>query len=170
MNSTKEILEQLETPIDVQRLISKLPFDLDNLDQANNENPRLYLEAARYLTWAVLEKARAETKLETAEAQLYVSLKDSPTKQTDKAITAMVASSKDIVKLKQKAYLAKASEVWAKQLVEAYNKRQEVLNNITRIRTAEVSNALRVVKEKAALTTVRQEAEKMRRRFDPEQE
>lgn len=171
MNNTKEILEQLETPVDVKRLIDRLPFDLDNLEQANVENPRLFLEAARYQTWAVLEKGRADVKLETKEAELYVDFKDRKVeKQTDKELVAKVASAPDVIKLKQRVYLAKASEVWAKQLVEAYNHRQQVLNNITKIRTAEVSNALRAVKEKAAMSTVRQEAERMRRRYDQEQE
>lgn len=168
MNSTKEILQQLETPVDVERLIEKISFDLDNFEQANVEQPRLYLEAGRYLTWAVLEKARAEVKLETREAELWVKLKDSPEKQTDKSIIANVAANREIVKLKQRLYLAKASEVWAKQLVEGYNHRQQVLNNITKIRTAETSNALRVVKEKAQVSMVKQEAERMRRKYDRE--
>jgi len=169
MNNTEEILELLDKPVDVERLIEKLSFDLDNFEQANLEQPRLYLEAGRYLTWAVLEKARAEVRQESREAELWVKLKQSPEKQTDKSLQANIAASREILKLKQRVYLAKASEVWAKQLVESYNHRQQVLNNITKIRTAETSNALRIVKEKAVMSTVRQEAERMRQRLDREQ-
>lgn len=168
MNSTKDILKTLETPVDVGALIESLPFDLDNFEQVNREQPGLYLEASRFLTWAVLEKGRADVKLETREAEIGLDLRKGE-KVTDKAVLAQVAADPEIVKLKQKVYLAKASEVWAKQLVETFNHRQQAINNITRIRTAETTNALRSVKERAEVLTVRREAERMRQKYDREQ-
>lgn len=165
--NTKDIIERLKNPVDIEQLIDKLSFDLDNFEQANLEQPPLYLEAGRYLTWTVLEKARAEVKLETRTAEVAINWRKAE-KLTDKGVASMVESAPEVVKLKQQLYLAKASEVWAKQLVEAYTHRLQVLNNITKIRTAETSSALRAIKERDQVRMVRQEAVRMRQKYDRE--
>lgn len=175
MNKTVEILEQLETPVDIQRLVKKLSFDLENFEQANSEQPRLYLEAGRYMTLAVLRKARAEIALETKQAEYGVTLREKKTALggkgiTDKAVLSIIDTSEEIIKLKRKASLTKAMEVWAKQLVEAYNHRLQVLNNITKIRSAETSSNIRSVKEQSAVDSLRRKAEEVRKRRDDKDE
>ena len=63
----------------------------------------------------------------------------------------------DIRKAKKRFAAARAMEVWAKQLLEAYNHRLQVLSNITKIRTGEMATELRAVKEKAAIDDMARE-------------
>jgi hypothetical protein len=167
-NTTNEILALVEREVNVKRLVDKLSFDLENFEQANLEQPKLYLEAGRYRTWAVLEKGRAEVRLETGMAKYGLELRERKSDRglTEKAIAEMVASSKDIVKLKQRVYMAKATDEWARQLLEAYNQRLEVLKNITKIRSGEMATELRSVKEKAAVDTMRRTQERARRELE----
>ncbi len=175
MNKTSEILEQLEKPVDVKRLMDKLSFALDNFEQANAEQPRLYLEAGRYCTMAVLRKARAEIRLETTQAEYGVRLRQKKQELgsksiTDKAVQSVIDSSEEIIQLKTKSAMSKSMEVWAKQLVEAYNHRLQVLNNITKIRSAETSSNIRTAKEEAEVKQIRQKAREVRRRLEEEDE
>src|SRR5580765_4874402 len=153
MNDPKEILRWLENPVNVKRLVTKLSFDLDGFEMANLEQPSLNLEAGRYLTQAVLEKVRAELKLEVGTAEIAQNIRDryEGSKLTEKALAERLALDKEGITLKRNAYLAKTTEVWAKQLLEAYNQRLQVLSNITKIRTGEMATNLRVVKEEAAV-------------------
>lgn len=168
MNDPKEILRWLETPVNLKRLVDKLSFDLDGFESANLEQPSLNLEAGRYLTQAVLGKARAELKLEIGMADLAQAIRDNaPEKMTEKAVAERLALAKEGIDLKRKAYLAKTTETWAKQLLEAYNQRLQVLSNITKIRTGEIASNLRAVKEEAAVRSmdrVKRDAEEARRR------
>lgn len=170
MNDAREILELLERPVDVRRLMKELAFDLDGFEEANRRQPRLFLEAGRYLTAAVLNKARAENRLESLKAEEGLRLRgkktDGKKSLTEKAIEDVVNTNPQISKSKQTYYLAKAAEVWAKQLLEAYNHRLQVLSNITRIRTGEMATELRAVKEKAAVDDMRERAEKVRRSME----
>lgn len=168
MNETKDIVQQLEKPVDVKLLIDKLSFDADDFDQANLEQPKLRLEAGRYRTWAVLEKARSEFRVEIVEAELGIELRDGKEekKLTEKAIQQNVVVSKDYRQARRMAYLAKATEEWAKQLTEAYDQRLMVLNNIVKIRTGEMASNLRSVKEKAAVDVMMKKAERLRRNLD----
>ena len=163
MNTTQEVLEQLERPVDVGKLIKKLTFDLDNFEQANLEQPRLSLEAGRYFTWAVLEKAKAEFRLELEEANLGSSIRSDGAKRTEKSIADSIVLSPSIREKKKLLRLAKASEVYAKQLLEAFQQRLQVLNNITKLRASETATELRAMKEKAAVEEMSRKADRIRR-------
>lgn len=163
-----EITELLAAPIDVRRLVSKLAFNLDNFEQANMEQPRLYLEAGRYRTKAALDKARAELQLEVTMAETGAQWRERPTSgkaMTEKAIADKITLNKEVIKLRQRAYMAKVTEEWAKQLLEAYSQRLMVLGIIGKVRSSEIASELRAVKEQAAIQVVRREAEKVRRKL-----
>lgn len=169
----KEILEILRAPVDVRRLINRLAFDLDNFDRANMEQPRLSLEAGRYRTQAALLRARVELQLETKQAELGVQLRrrgeGAKKAPTDKAITSKVVLDPEVQALRKRLYLAEATEIWSKQLAEAYQyQRLAVLKVIGEIRASELASELRTVKEKGALDIVRRAAEKARSRFEQE--
>ncbi len=173
MNDAREILELLERPVDVRKLMKELSFDLDALEDANRRQSRLFLEAGRYLTGCVLQKARAENQLETTVAETGLKLraeKMESTKKglTEKAIEDVVNTSKEVRRCKQTFAMAKAAETWGKQLLEAYNHRLQVLGNLTKIRTGEMATSLRAVKEKAVVDDMERRADKVRRSFEDE--
>ena len=172
MIDSKEVLELLDKPVDVRRLIKELAFDLENFEEANRMQPRLFLEAGRYLTSAVLQKSKTENKLETMIAETGLKLRREKIKGknslTDKGIIDMVNGNPEVATLKNRFAITKAMEVWAKQLLEAYNHRLTVLSNITRIRTGEMATQLREVKEKAAVDDMRRRADKVRRSMEDE--
>jgi hypothetical protein len=168
-----EILEILRRPVDVRRLMSRLAFDTDNFEQANMEQPRLSLEAGRYRTQAALDRARLELQLETKQAELGVQLRrrgeGAKKAPTDKSIQSRVILDPEVQRLRKRLYLAEASEVWAKQLAEAYQyQRLAVLKVIGDIRASEIASELRSVKERAAVDVVHRAAQKVRERYDRE--
>lgn len=170
MNDPQEILDLLEKPVDIQKLIKELTFFLDEFEEANRRQPRLFLEAGKYLTGAVLQKAQAENRLETLIAEEGLKLRAKKVAgekgYTDKGIADLVNANLDIRKAKKRFAVARAMEVWAKQLLEAYNHRLQVLSNITKIRTGEMATELRAVKEKAAIDDMARRADKVRKSYE----
>lgn len=169
----KEILEILRAPVNVRRLIDRLAFDADNFERANLEQPRLSLEAGRYRTQAALLRARLELQLETQEAALGVQLRrkgeGAKRAPTEKAVSSKIILNPEIQSLRKRLYLAETTEIWSKQLAEAYQyQRLAVLKIIGDVRASEIASELRTVKEKGALDIVRRAAEKMRSRFENE--
>jgi hypothetical protein len=167
MNQIQEVLEWLEKPVDIKRLVRELAFSLEDFEEANRLQPRLFLEAGRYLTGAVLQKSRAETQLETQIAKEGLTLRELKASGkrgtiTDKGIADMVNSNDDVLKLKRKVSVANANEVWAKQLLKAYDQRLTVLSNITKIRTGEMATELRAVKERSAISEMRRTVDRIR--------
>lgn len=167
----KEVLEILRAPVNVQRLVDRLAFDADNFERANLEQPRLSLEAGRYRTQTALLRARTELQLETKQAELGVQLRrraeGAKKAPTDKSVQSKVILDPEVQALRKRLYLAEATEVWAKQLAEAYQyQRLAVLKIIGDIRASEIASELRTVKERAAVDGVRRAAEKVRSRFD----
>lgn len=167
----KEVLEMLRAPVDVRRLIDRLAFDVDNFERANMEQPRLSLEAGRYRTQAALLKARLELQLETREADLGIALrkKSEHAKRapTEKALSGRIVLDPEVQVLRKRLYLAEITEIWAKQLAEAYQyQRLAVLKVIGDIRASEIANELRTVKEKAAVDGLRRQAERVREKYD----
>ena len=165
MNDVKEIVELLDEGVDLKKLLEEVSFDLDNFEQANLMQPRLYLQAAKYYTWAVLQKGRTDFALEVRSAELALQLREKLEKVTETRIAQELTTDKEIQTLRKKVYLAKTADVWAKQLLEVYSHRLQVLGNITKIRTGEMSNELRSMKEKAAVKELRTRTEKLRRRI-----
>ena len=161
MNQIQEVLEWLEKPVDIRQLVRELAFSLDDFEDANRRQPRLFLEAGKYLTGAVLQKSRAETQLETEVAKTGLRLRELK-KSTDKGIADMVNADEAVLKLKKKVSVANANAVWAKQLLAAYDQRLTVLSNITKIRTGEMATELRAVKERSAIDEMRRTVDRIR--------
>jgi hypothetical protein len=172
MNDSREVLDLLQKPVDIQKLIKEIMFDLDNFEEANRRQPRLFLESGKYLTGAVLQKARAENRLESLIAEKGLEIREQKTNGkkgfTDKGVADLVNADPFIRKAKRNYAVARAMEVWAKQLLEAYNHRLQVLSNITKIRTGEMATELRAVKERAAVDDIARKAEKVRKKYEDE--
>ena len=165
MNNTKEVLEIIKEGVDLEKLMDEVSFDLDTFEQANLQQPRLYLEAGKYRTWSVLKKVRADFQLEIKTAEIALELRNKLDKPTEGRINQELSTNEDVQQLRKSAYMAKVADEWAKQLLEVYAHRLQVLNNITKIRTGEMATELRAIKEKAAVDDLRKEANKVRRKI-----
>lgn len=166
------ILEQVDVEIDVEKLIRKLPFDVDNFESAAMEQPTLYLQAGRYRAKCLLNRARVELAMDTAKASASLALRkpQDEKKPTEKAIENRVLTSSDVVTLRKKFYIAQTAEEWSRQLVEAYRQRLLVLKIVGDSRNSEISAELRAVKNRSAVDAVRREADKVRKSYEREDE
>lgn len=58
-----DLIELLQSPVDVKRLVRKLKFSIDDLESAAEEQPRLRLEAGKFKAQMGLNKASSKRKL-----------------------------------------------------------------------------------------------------------
>lgn len=172
MNPLNEILEFVEKPVDVRRLIERLSFDLDNFEDEGRKQPRLYLEAGRYHTQIVLRRARLELQTEALEAELGIGYKKTVSTDkkplTDKGVANRVQINPERLKAREKLALAEATEVWSKQLLEAYRQREQMLKMVGGMRQSEISSELRAAKEKGIVDQMNKRAKRVRDEFDGE--
>lgn len=172
MNPTNEILEFVQKPVEVRGLMKRLSFDLDNFELEGKQQARLYLEAGRYHTQAVLRRARLELRTEALEADLGIQYKSKVTKDkkplTDKAVSNRVQTNPDRIAAREKLALAEATEVWSKQLLEAFRQREQMLKMVGGMRQSEISSELRSVKEKGIVDQMAKKAKRVRDEYEEE--
>lgn len=163
----------LNAPVNLKKLIAKIAFDADLLEKAALEQPGLYLEASRYRTLKMRKKARAFLQRDMIKAELGLQYRRK-SKDGEKLREGEI---KDSALLDPKSRAAQEAadraveeEEWAKGLVEVFRQRLSVLKVVADIRNAEMASEIRHAKEQMATAGMRRAAERVREKFDTEEE
>lgn len=155
--------ELFDAPVDVKKLVSKLPFDEDGLEEAAMENAGLLFEAGRYRLQAMRRKSKATRIYDRAfaEARLVGRRKKDSTgkKVTESAVADIAQISKDVIHYRISMEEAAAQEELSKTLLECFRQRRDMLRGIIEIRSSETSARLRQVRG----NMMKDEAEKLHR-------
>lgn len=170
-HSDRELLKSLTKPVDVHRLIDKLSFDLDGLEEASMNQPKLRLRAGRLQVQMMLRKAQLKRNLAALIGKKSIHIRHKHgNNYTATAIKNELGYDSEVRHAQRKLDEAEALEEYAKDLTEAYGERSKTLFNLVKLRVSETTSELRSVKGQAEVDELRKKARKMRDRMDAEWE
>jgi hypothetical protein len=170
-SSDRDLLKALSKPVDVCRLIDKLSFNLDGLEEASMDQPRLRLKAGRLQVQMLLKKAQIKRELAALIGRKSIHIRHKHgNNYTATAIKNELGYDREVKHLQRKLDEAEALEQYAKDLTEAFKERSMCLLSLTRLRTSETGSELRAVKGQSEVSEQRKRAHRMRDRFEAEWE
>lgn len=165
MKINREIVEMLERPVNVKRLVDRLYFNADDLETAALKQPTLYLEAGRFRAQSSLELARLKRKLAKTIGIKGLKIRHERKGLTETAIKSRLSTSQTIQDLQTRVDNAEVYEEFSKQLTEAYKERLMVLAVLSRLRASEISSEIRKVRNAETVDAMSKRANKVRKHF-----
>jgi hypothetical protein len=170
-HSDRDLLKALGRPVDVRKLIDKLAFDLDGLEEASMEQPTLRLRAGRLQVQMMLRKAQLKRQLLAVIGKKSIHIrKKHGNSYTATAIKNELGYDPEVHRAQRKLDEAEALEEYAKDLTEAYGERSKTLFNLVKLHVSEMGSELRQAKGEAEVNELKSRARKMRDRMDAEWE
>jgi hypothetical protein len=166
MKISRDIVEILDQPVDIKRLVDKLYFREDDLETAALKQPKLYLESGRLRAQTSLESKRLKRKLEKEIGIRSLKIRQKSDVKTEGAVKSRLSRSHTIQSLQQRVDSSEVYEEFAKQLTEAFKERLMVLAILSRLKASEISSEIRKVKNAETVDTMRKRAHKVRKHFE----
>lgn len=167
MHTSKSLLKIISKPVDVKRLIDKLGFDLDGLEEAAMDQPRLRLKAGRLKVQMILHKAQLKRHLSAVIGKKSIHIRRKHgNSYTATAIRNELGYDKDVRRAQKQFDIADALETFATDLTESYKERSMALLNLVKLRNSEVASELRAVKGRAEVEGLLSKAKKLRDSYE----
>src|ERR1700722_7390506 len=130
-NSDRELLKALSKPVDVSRLIDKLSFDLEQLEEASMDQPRLRLKAGRLQVQMMLRKAQLKRELAALIGKKSIHIRHKHgNNYTATAIKNELGYDREVKHAQRQLDEAEALEEYAKDLTEAFKERSMAILNL----------------------------------------
>ena len=152
-----DLIELLQSPVDVKRLVRKLKFSIDDLESAAEEQPRLRLEAGKFKAQMGLNKASSKRKLARIVGKKSLKLRRSGEYKTEGAVKNKLALDSKVQRYQKAFDDYEVYSEFADDLMQAYTERSMAVNILTRLRSSEINSNIAAVKGD-------EEVEKMRHR------
>jgi len=167
MDNDTELIELLDRPVKLRKLVEKLFFELDDLEYAALHQPKLYLETGRFRAQqALLLNARKRKLTQVIGTKsLRIRRKHQGEKYTEGAIKNELSQNTKLRKLQRMVDNSEVYLEFASQLSEAYKERMMILNILGKIRASEISSELRSAAGEEVVERMRKKANKVRDRF-----
>lgn len=160
----------LERPVKLRRLVDKLQFEVDQVEDAAREQPKLQLEAGRYR----VQKIRAFNGAKLAHEQALAGLKlktrrfkDDKGKQkysNESSVSNKAELDPEVIRSRKAMDEAAAEEELGKVLTDCYRQRSHMLLVIAKIAAAEMGSSLRDTQQRMAQDDVNKIRQKARER------
>jgi Fe2+ transport system protein B len=165
MKVNRAIVEMLERPVDVKKLVDRLYFNADDLETAALKQPKLYLESGRFRAQTSLEAKRLARKLAKEIGIRSLKIRQRSNIKTEGAVKSQLSKSHTIQSLQKRVDDSEVYEEFAKQLTEAYKERLMVLALLSRLKASEISSEIRKVKNAETVDAMRKRAHNVRKHF-----
>jgi hypothetical protein len=167
VSSSKQLLRAISKPVDVKKLLDRVSFDLDGLEEAGMEQPRLRLRAGRLKVQMMLRRAELKRHLASVIGKESVNIRHKHgNSYTATAIRNELGYNHDVRKAQKAFDTAEALESFADDIREVYKERSMLLFSLSRLKGSEISNELRAVKGQADMNHLRERARKMRDSYE----
>jgi hypothetical protein len=165
-----DILDIVDAPVKLQRLIRKLDFSEEDVEHAAMEQPTLAYEAARFRVQKMKERVQAEilfeSKVSRYQARFREKKGDNGKRElTEGAVKDRVARLPVIRRLRRKYEMLMIAEEFAKSMTFLYNQRLNCIELIVSVRRHEGSADFRKVVEAQAKKKSHKLYKEARRRF-----
>jgi hypothetical protein len=167
-----EFLDYLKEPVKFKRLLGDLDFPEEELARAAREQPSLFLEASRYRVRCMRRRIRAKAALESvySEVALRYREKKQADKLTEKAIANKVIAHPNVITAQKELDSAEVAEEYSKLLVEAYRQRKDACKILADILGQEMHAEVRLRNSALETAGMGKLKEKVKRKFQQEDE
>lgn len=166
MKIDQAIIEILEQPVDIRKLVDKLFFNLDALEIAAQKQPKLFLETGKFRAQTSLKRAAYKRRLARIIGKKSLKIRQTRTGLTETAIKNRLALDNKVQHIQKSLDNYEVYEEFAKNLSEAYKERLMVLLVLAKIRASEISSDLRSAMSEEQVDKMRKKANKVRRAFE----
>ena len=153
-----ELIELLQSTVDVKRLIRKLKFSLDDLENAAEQQPSLRLEAGKFRAQLALEKGSIRRRLARQVGKQSLKLRRDGDYKTEGAIKNKLSQDTKIQRLQKQFDTLEVYSDFAHDLHSAYTERSMAISMLTRLRASEMSSHLNAVKGDEEVESMRKKA------------
>lgn len=161
----RELVEILETPVDIKKLVDKLFFAPDALERAALSQPKYQFEVGRLRTQMYLNKSSLRRKLSRLNGKKGLKLRQKHDLKTEGAVKERLTLDPEIREAQRAYDRAEAYDLAIEDLREAYKERNMVIGFITKLRTAEMMATLGRVRGEEATEKLRKRADSVRKKF-----
>jgi len=140
----------LASMMEIDELVGKVTFPPEAVAAAMIEQPRLYLEAAKYHVAKAKAQAAAKAALKEEEADVGAMFRKEAEsdgrKVTERAVAEHVDSNADVREARQNLTDATVMELWGRYVVESFSQRSRMLESFVRMIGAETARESGFVK------------------------
>ena len=162
----QELVELLEHPVDVKRLVDRLFFSADDLETAALKQPKLFLETGKFRAQSALRVAKLKRRLGRVSAEAAIKVRSKGDKTTESAVKNSLAMNHKVQHAQRLLDQAEVYDDFSKQLSEAYKERIMVIAILARLKAAEVNSHLREAQSEETISRMSKKARAVRNRFD----
>jgi hypothetical protein len=160
------LIELLQSPVDVKRLVRKLKFSVDALEKAAEEQPSLRLEAGKFRAQIALDMQSAKRKLLRVIGKKSLSLRKSGDYKTEGAVKNKLSLDSKVQRLQKEYDTLEVYNTFTKDIMEAYTERSMAVNVLTKLRSSEVSSHLASIKGDSVVEELSKKAKHIRDTYD----
>jgi|ERR1039458_4545241 hypothetical protein len=155
---TNDLIELLQSPVDVRRLCRKLKFSMDDLEGAAEQQPSLRLEAGKFKAQLGLQVANAKRRLARIVGKKSLRLRRSGEYKTEGAVKNKLALDSKVQRLQKQFDTLEVFSEFAHDMVEAYKERSMAVSVLTRLRSSEINSNIAAVKGDMEVEGMRKKA------------
>lgn len=166
MKIDPEIVELLEKPVNIKRLIKRLYFKVDQLEDAALDQPTLHLRAGRFQAQAALQASDLRRRLAKLNAKTAIHVRNKKGEKTETAVKHKVLLYPKMQEYQKRVDHAEAVYEFSKFINESFRERLIVLSILNKLRSAEIGSELRSVKSEERVQHMRKKAHEARRRLE----
>jgi hypothetical protein len=166
----KELQRFLDKTVDLRRLIRKLDFVDEAVEDAVVEQPRLFLEASRYRVQKMRKRVQKTLAYESDRAVIATKLRERKDERgkrilTEGAVSDKAAQKTSVLNLRKAMEFSYVEEKFAEHMIEAFRQRRDALKIIVDARMAEVGGEIRKIKEQAGHNKMKRVQKEVRARY-----
>ena len=162
----RRLVEVLERPVDVKKLVDRLFFAEDNLEKAATYQPTLQLEVGRLRFQTMIKKSSLKRRLAKITGERGLKIRKHDEIKTEGAVKGKLALDPEVMHMQKKFDMAEAYDVFAEGLRETVKERLMAIGIIAKLRSSEMSAEIRSAQGEEVVEKMRKKARDARKRFE----
>lgn len=160
-----ELIELLQSPVDIKRLVRKLKFSLDDLESSAAQQPSLRLEAGKFRAQIGLKTANSKRRLARVIGKKSLHLRKSGEYKTEGAVKNKLSLDEKVQKLQKEFDTLEVYSEFTKDLIAAYTERSMALSVLNKLRGSEISSHIAAIKGDEEVEHMRKRARHLSKEY-----
>ena len=165
-DKASKLLEMIGVSVDVDKLIDRIYFSMDGLEQASLNQSKYYLQASRLRAQTLLQLNTLKRKLTQISSERQLKIRDRYGEAKENEVKGRLALDPRVARYQRKFDEATVVDEFAKDLLEVYRQRLMVILTLAKLQVGEMQSELRSAKGEAVLDSVRKQQRKARDAYE----
>lgn len=160
-----ELQYYIDKPVDIRKLVDRLTFDIDDLEEAAIKQPKLRLEAGRLKAQMALNTSTLKRRLARIVGKKSLKIRHREDRITESAIKNSLSLDDEVQKAQKHFDKSEAYSELVSQLVECYKERTMMISVLTRLRASEINSQIASVRGEEEMKSMRHKARNVKDQF-----